>query len=297
MQATVKLPLLGAFSALALLVAATAAEAADLLSHTECSNGECHVEAATPEQLRSSEQAPEPLQGPSPEGGQGNTGPGSGNGGDAEGGTSASCVYDDAEFRSSGQEGPLPASPGSASCDSAAPDRGQGTQQEAEEAFQPEALAEQARAAMSPPAPEIGAAPPVDRPRFVHMPAWMWIDDASWEPVTATASVSAGSVTVTASPDQVVWDTGDGNEVVCKGPGTVYSPQQDEDEVSPDCGHTYTALPSAGVEGETDLTATWEWQVSWSTTDGEGGDLESLTTTSSVPISVSEIHSVITRIR
>ena len=138
-QATVKLPLLGAFSAVVLLVAATAAEAADLLSHTECSNGECHVEAATPEQLRSSEQAPGPLQGPSPEGGQGNTGPGSGNGGDAEGGTSASCVYDDAEFRSSGQEGPLPAPPGSASCDSAAPDRGQGSQQEAEEAFQPEA--------------------------------------------------------------------------------------------------------------------------------------------------------------
>ncbi|GHD36580.1 ATP/GTP-binding protein [Nocardiopsis kunsanensis] len=280
------LPVTGAIGVLAALMTATAVQASDLLANTECSNGECQVEAATPEQLQPSEQPSGPSQsqpsGANPESG------------DTEGGEGPSCVYDDAEFRSSGKEGPLAAPPGVASCDTS----GTGRSQQADETpFEPAALAEQARAMMSPPEPEIGTAPPLGKPRFVNMPAWMWVDGASWEPVTATASVSAGSVNVTATPDRVVWNTGDGSEVVCQGPGTVYTPQVHEDGASPDCGHTYTALPPEGAETGMELTATWEWQVAWSTSDGRSGDLEALTTTSTTPIAVSEIHSVITRIR
>ncbi|WP_304455576.1 hypothetical protein [Nocardiopsis sp. YSL2] len=165
------------------------------------------------------------------------------------------------------------------------------------EGFDPAVLAEQARAVMSVPEPAIGTAPPLGKPRFVNMPSWMWVAEQDWEPVTATASVSAGSVTVVAVPERVVWDTGDGHEVVCTGPGTVFSSDVYREEGSPDCGHTYTALPSGGAGARVGLVAVWEWGVSWSTTDGQGGVLEDLTTTSTVSVPVSEIHSVVTDIR
>ncbi|OLT26905.1 hypothetical protein BJF83_20050 [Nocardiopsis sp. CNR-923] len=158
-------------------------------------------------------------------------------------------------------------------------------------------MAEQARAMMRLPEPDIGTAPPLGKPRFVNLPSWMWVDAADWEPVSATASVSAGSVTVVASPRRVVWDTGDGHEVVCEVSGTVFSPRVYREEGSPDCGHTYTALPPGGAGATVDLVAVWEWAVSWSATDGRGGELADLTTVSTVAVPVSEIHAVVTDIR
>ncbi|MEE2038936.1 hypothetical protein Q8791_17090 [Nocardiopsis sp. CT-R113] len=163
--------------------------------------------------------------------------------------------------------------------------------------FDPRVLAEQARAVMRLPDPDIGTAPALGKPRFVNMASWMWVDAADWDPVSATASVSAGSVTVVATPTQVVWDTGDGHEVVCEGPGTVFSQAVYREAGSLDCGHTYTALPPGGAGAKVDVTAVWEWGVSWSTTDGRGGDLEDLSTSSTVAVPVSEIHSVVTHIR
>ncbi|MGW5878992.1 hypothetical protein ACWFMI_20825 [Nocardiopsis terrae] len=155
-------------------------------------------------------------------------------------------------------------------------------------------MAEQARAVMNLPEPKIGTAPDTDKPRFVNLPSWLWIDSADWEPVSATASVNAGSVTVAATPTRVVWDTGDGHQVVCESAGTVFSSSVYREEGSPDCGHTYTSLPSGGAGAEVDLSAVWEWEVSWSASDGRGGDLEDLSTSSTVTVPVSEIHSVVT---
>ncbi|WP_237683324.1 hypothetical protein [Nocardiopsis sinuspersici] len=163
--------------------------------------------------------------------------------------------------------------------------------------FDPAVLAEQARAVMRLPEPVIGTAPPLGKPRFVNLPSWMWIAKEDWGPVAVTASVSAGSVTVVAAPQRVVWNTGDGHEVVCTGPGTVFSRAAYREEGSPDCGHTYTALPPGGAGATVDVTAVWEWEVSWSATDGQGGDLEDLATSSSVAVPVNEIHSVVTHIR
>ncbi|MCY9787113.1 hypothetical protein KIK06_24825 [Nocardiopsis sp. EMB25] len=200
------------------------------------------------------------------------------------------CLAWDLEFAQSGKEGPQEMPPGMARCEGAVAPA-------AAAEFDPVALAEQARALMRLPEPDIGTAPTPDKLRFVNIPAWMWVDERDWEPVSATASVSAGSVTVVASPERVVWDTGDGHEVVCTGPGTVFTPTTRHADGSPDCGHTYTTLPPGGAGATVDLTAVWEWAVSWSTTDGRGGDLEPLTTTSTATVPVSEIHSVVTDIR
>jgi hypothetical protein len=202
------------------------------------------------------------------------------------------CVLPDVEFAESGQEGPLQMPFGSARCSTSASSASPSSDDQV--AVDPVVVAEQARASMTLPEPQIGTAPPLGKPRFVHLPSWMWIDAGDWEPVSATASVGAGSVTVVASPERVVWETGDGDQVVCESAGTVFSRAVFREEGSPDCGHTYTSLPPGGAGAEVELVAVWEWSVSWSTTTGNSGELEELSTSSTVAVPVSEIHSVVT---
>lgn len=258
--------------AMVALIPAARADTTGFDGHTSCANASCEVTARAPGH------APAVPDTPLAESGAVNEA------------SAPTCAMPDVEFAQSGQEGPHEMPPGTARCEGAGSTG-------SEPALNPVALAEQARAMMRLPEPEIGTAPTPDKPRFVNIPAWMWISEEDWEPVSATASVSAGSVTVIASPKRVVWDTGDGHEVVCTGPGTVFSRAVFREEGSPDCGHTYTTLPAGGAGAAVDLTAAWEWEVSWSSSDGRGGDLEQLTTTSTIAVPVSEIHSVVTHIR
>ncbi|RKS04978.1 hypothetical protein DFP74_0558 [Nocardiopsis sp. Huas11] len=243
------------------------------ITSTDCADGACDVTAHTPARGPVASDVP--------------TGEGSG---DANGESGPACAIPDVEFAQSGLEGPHQMPPGLAECEAISSGTGA-------EVFDPAVLAEQARAVMRLPAPDIGTAPALGKPRFVNLPSWMWVDAAEWGPVSATASVSAGSVTVLATPDRVVWDTGDGHEVVCAGPGTVFSEAVYREEGSPDCGHTYTTLPEAGAGATVDVRAVWEWGVSWSSSDGRGGDLDDLSTSSTVAVPVSEIHHVITHVR
>ncbi len=100
-------------------------------------------------------------------------------------GSGPECVVWDEEFARSGLEGPQEVPRGAARCSAV-------LETAAEAGFDPAALAERMRAAMRPPGPDIGTAPPLGRPRFVNMPSWMWVDEGDWAPVSATASVSAG---------------------------------------------------------------------------------------------------------
>lgn len=199
-----------------------------------------------------------------------------------------SCVRPDEEFARSGLEGPVPP-PGRVECTAAA-----GSAAEGEPAVDLVVLAERARERMEVPVPRIGAAPPLDGRRYVRMPQWMWVDGSDWEPVSATASVSSGSVTVTAVPARVVWDMGDGHQVVCRAPGTVYTQESYTPEGSPDCGHTYTRVSAGEPGGVFGLEAVWEWDVSWSAGTGEGGDLAPLVTTAAEQVVVSELQVLVT---
>jgi hypothetical protein len=266
--------LAGALTAVVAASAPGEAAADGFFATTDCSDGECRVGASSPPA-------------PSSSGGQ-SASEGAAGGTDEAG---EPCVFTSAEFLESGKEGPLPIPQGMARCEGAAAGGG------ASGVFSPEVLAEQARAVMRLPEPAIGTAPAPDKPRFVNLPTWLWVAGEEWSPVSVTASVSAGSVTVVATPERVVWDTGDGHQVVCAGPGTVFSRATAGEGGSPDCGHTYTALPPGGAGTAVDVTAVWEWGVSWSTTDGRGGALEDLATSSSVAVPVSEIHSVVTHTR
>jgi hypothetical protein len=166
---------------------------------------------------------------------------------------------------------------------------------DAEVTISPRAAAEQARASMSLPSPTVRSSPGFAAFSVVRFPLWLWVERSGWEPVSATASVSAGSVTVTATPETLRWDMGDGTVVDCDGPGAAFSAAvHDAKEPSPDCGHTYTRASHRQPNGRFPVTATVRWAVEWTTTGGGGGTLDPLTTSSSQSVRVREVHALVT---
>ncbi|MFD3687014.1 hypothetical protein ACFWTE_19595 [Nocardiopsis sp. NPDC058631] len=146
---------------------------------------------------------------------------------------------------------------------------------------------------MTLPTPTMGSSPAAGT--VVGFPLWLWMDHSEWEPVSATAAVSAGSVTVTATPDGARWAMGDASALDCPGPGTVFDPaRHDADAPSPDCGHTYTRASRGHPGGRFPVTATVTWSVEWTTTAGGGGTLDPLTTSASRSVRVDEVHALVT---
>lgn len=156
----------------------------------------------------------------------------------------------------------------------------------------PVQVAHAARDALVVPEPQIVTSPGEEVPVLVHVPVWLWIGEDVWEEQTAEATVPGGSVTVAAAPAQAEWDMGDGSTVVCDGPGTAYDPDEhDPSAGSPTCGHTYTRASTVDPF-PVEVAVTWE--VSWSSSDGEGGDLDDLVTSESTARSVIESHGLVT---
>jgi hypothetical protein len=150
--------------------------------------------------------------------------------------------------------------------------------------FATERALQLARQQVDPPSPSIRLSPAVDQ--LVGVPTWLWLDDA-WAPVTATASVGAVSATVTATPRSVAWDTGDGTTVTCHGPGRAFSPGRDD--AATDCRHTYTRRSTAaGPTATFHLTAAVTYDVAWSATTGDGGDLGTITRSAGADVRVLE---------
>jgi len=134
------------------------------------------------------------------------------------------------------------------------------------------------------PQPVIRTNPATSAPQVVFVPTWLWVDAAVWHDYTATAAVPGLSLSVTAAPVSVTWQTGDGASVTC-GPGTVWEPGTDPAAASADCGHTYTT--SSRQTGTFTLTASITWRVTWAG-GGASGTEPAMTSTSSVQVRVVE---------
>lgn len=175
-----------------------------------------------------------------------------------------------------------------ASCSATVPGGGGGGEEPVEE-VDVEAIAHEARASLSLPSPQVSMSPSAGAPILVRVPVWMWVPTEAWQAQTATASVPGGSVTVIATPTSVDWVMGDGGTVSCESAGTAYDARlHDPETESPDCGHTYTST------GDREVTARLSWAVAWSSTEGEGGDLSALTTSSTEQVRVIESAGVVT---
>ena len=124
---------------------------------------------------------------------------------------------------------------------------------------------------------------------LVGMPVWMWArnpDSDTYGP--ATASASAGGITVTAAArvHQITWDMGDGTEVVCRSVGTPYEASFGKRE-SPDCGHVYEESSAHQPSGKYTVTATSDWVITWAGA-GQTGTIRLNGLSRSVEIAVGE---------
>ena len=119
---------------------------------------------------------------------------------------------------------------------------------------------------------------------LVGMPVWLWAadpDQHSWGPITRTASAGGATVTATAKVKRMRWLMGDGEVVVCTGPGTVYEDRFGKTD-SPTCGYTYSRQGTYTVRAES------QWSVAWSGM-GLSGTIP-VTLTDSTTVTIGELQ-------
>ncbi|MDG4794939.1 hypothetical protein [Micromonospora sp. WMMD1082] len=157
----------------------------------------------------------------------------------------------------------------------------------------PEELARRAFASITLLAPRASVAPRKDiGPGLVGLPVWMWAETGASQfgPLSAAASDRGLTVTIRAEVARVVWDMGNGDEVVCTGPGTRYRADGPHaGRRSPDCGY-HNGYPTAGTY---QVQATTHWSVTWTSTGGDSGSIDGVTrTTGPVTIQINELQVV-----
>ncbi len=159
----------------------------------------------------------------------------------------------------------------------------------------PEELARRAFASITLLAPRAAVAPRKDiGPGLVGLPVWMWASRGPtyFGPQSASASDRGLTVTIRAEVDEIVWDMGNGDRVVCDGPGTAYERQgRNAGKRSPDCGY-HNGYTKAGTY---QVQATTQWSVTWTSSSGATGSIGGVTrTTGPVQIQIDELQ-VVTR--
>lgn len=118
----------------------------------------------------------------------------------------------------------------------------------------------------------------------------------AWRTVSVTASVGPVWATVSATPVSLAFDPGDPagpSTVFCSGDGPT-APYVAE---SPgECSYTYrNASSTSPVDGRHFATTmTIEWQVSWTSSTGAGGQLPNESTSSSALLAVAEVKGLVT---
>ncbi len=156
------------------------------------------------------------------------------------------------------------------------------------------------------PIPEVAASPPVDATHLVGVWTWFWVDPASYQSLSDTASDPAGlTVTLTAIPHDLRFHPGDDDvvghdtTVSCQGPGLVWQPGLDD--TASDCRHLYDYPSSRAGDGTFDVYAESDWEFVWEATGSLAQWLPAttgtlgVTTTASppAPVTVTEVQAVI----
>lgn len=157
----------------------------------------------------------------------------------------------------------------------------------------PGELADEALERTPLPEPAISMSPRPEIPQLVNLPTFLWIPAEQWRPFTASATAGPVTSTVTATPKRVIWDMGQGDQVVCAGPGLPYDPNLSDEDNPSTCRFTYRRS-SGNQPGRTfTVTATMEWDTTWTVTGAAGGGgLGTLRRSSSTDVIVAELHAL-----
>ena len=135
-------------------------------------------------------------------------------------------------------------------------------------------------------------------PLVVQLPTWLWLDAASWRPVSAEAAVPGARVVAVASPVEARWEPWPGSVVLCAGPGVAYDFSRSDEVQATDCSFTYTSTTATTPSHEVVLRTTVSWAVTWVCEPACGsGSLPAFEITASRPVRVAEVQALNTRSR
>ncbi|NYG55116.1 hypothetical protein [Nocardioides perillae] len=139
--------------------------------------------------------------------------------------------------------------------------------------------------------PKIGE---VGNASLVNLPTWLWVDDeASVGVRTVTASVGAVSATVTARTDGVSITSPAGTtECSADQARTAYSAGASEASA---CTLTFDRA-SWGYGGGFPVEASTTWQATWTSSTGEGGQLDARSAGETTYVPVAESQSLVTAV-
>jgi hypothetical protein len=143
--------------------------------------------------------------------------------------------------------------------------------------------------------PSPATSPAIDLDQLTGLPTWLWVDPAGFETFQASETLAGITVTVTATPEHVTWDPGDGSDpIVCDGPGTPYDHGVDDAAQSTDCSHIYQFVSADQPDGVYHASAAITWSVAWTAGDWGGGTLPDATRTTTFDLTVTERQAVVT---
>lgn len=101
----------------------------------------------------------------------------------------------------------------------------------------PGELAQQAMGLLRLETAEIHLAPAYPDPTIVGVENWLWLPEGQWRPLTKTVTAGGTSVTVTARPENVLWDMGP-ELTTCFDAGRPWRAGMGDEAVTR-CGYTY----------------------------------------------------------
>ncbi|WP_234392276.1 ATP/GTP-binding protein [Streptomyces sp. WM6378] len=163
----------------------------------------------------------------------------------------------------------------------------------AAQAVDPEVLARQAVDRMKLTGPDININPKPGGKGLVGMPVWLAVNQSptTYGPNSATATAGGVTVTAAAQVSRIDWAMGDGQHVVCNGPGKPY--KKEYGLATSDCGYVYPQPSTRLPGGAYPVTATATWNVTWQVTGG-GAQNGQFTQTrqSSVQVTIVESQAV-----
>ncbi len=136
------------------------------------------------------------------------------------------------------------------------------------------------------PLPDVRTAPPPGVDQVVAFATWLWIDPTQWHGLSKTVMIPGVAATVAARPVSMTWQTGDGQTVECRGPGTPYLAGRPDAGQHSDCTHAY--LDRGAVAGR----VTVHWQMDWSATTGQAGTFGLVDRTTDLRLIVVEVQAV-----
>jgi len=160
---------------------------------------------------------------------------------------------------------------------------------------------QEARARVEPAVPVFAVSP---ERAVVQFTTWLWLEESYWQPASASSTTPGGvTVTVEATPVEVVWDLDEGVRV-CDGPGVPWSqgahaayelqPETTRGSGNPACTFTFVNASSTRVSGMFDATVTVRWEFSWSLNGVGRGVFGSVEVSDAFELQVGEVQAVIT---